>query len=167
MIQPPSRRLSVVVACACLLPVLAAPVAGAHALLRSCDPAGGASLDKAPEQVTMTFAEPPDPALSGVHVLDATGRAVERGRARVAAGKPLMLEVPLGQLGDGTYTVSWRVVSRTDGVWQLVRRRARGPMSMLERYPGGTAARVRTGPRPRWPPAASRRPGAPRPGYGV
>jgi methionine-rich copper-binding protein CopC len=34
----------------------------------------------------------------------------------VAAGKPRMLEVPLGQLGDGTYTVSWRVVSRTDGV---------------------------------------------------
>jgi copper transport protein len=115
MIQPPARRLLVVVAGACLLLVLAAPAAGAHALLRSSDPAGGASLDQAPQQVTLTFTEPPDPALSSAHVLDATGRAVERGRARVVAGKPLVLEVPLGQLGDGTYTVSWRVVSRTDG----------------------------------------------------
>jgi len=109
------RRPIAVAALACLLLVLAAPAAGAHALLRSSDPAGGASLDKAPEKVTMTFTEAPDATLSSVHVLDSAGRAVERGRARVAAGRPLVLQVAIGQLGTGTYTVSWRVVSRTDG----------------------------------------------------
>jgi copper transport protein len=109
------RRPAAVTALACLLLALAAPAAGAHALLRSSEPAGGASLDKAPEKVTMTFTEAPDPTLSSVHVLDAAGRAVERGKARAVAGKPLLLEVPVGQVGDGTYTVSWRVVSSTDG----------------------------------------------------
>jgi copper transport protein len=109
------RRLVPVAALACLLLVLAAPAAGAHALLRASQPAGGSSLDKAPEQVTLGFTEPPDPVLSSVHVLDSSGRAVERGRARVVAGRPLVLEVPLGGLGNGSYTVSWRVVSRQDG----------------------------------------------------
>jgi copper transport protein len=109
------RRLVVVAALACLLLVLAAPAAGAHALLRASQPTGGSSLDKAPEQVTLTFTEPPDPVLSSVHVLDSGGRAVERGKARVVAGRPLALEVPVGDLGDGSYTVSWRVVSRQDG----------------------------------------------------
>ena len=111
------RRPITVAALACLLLVLIAPAAGGHALLRGSEPAGGASLDTAPERVTLTFTEPPDPALSSVHVLDTAGHAVERGRARAVAGRPLVLEVPVGRRGDepGTYTVSWRVVSRTDG----------------------------------------------------
>ncbi|HZC99909.1 MAG TPA: copper resistance protein CopC [Actinomycetes bacterium] len=115
MIRLPAQRLPVVVACACLLLVLAAPAARAHALLRGSEPAGGASLDRAPEKVTLTFTEPPDLSLSSVHVLDASGRAVERGKAQAVAGKPLVLEVPVGRVADGTYTVSWRVVSRADG----------------------------------------------------
>ncbi len=109
------RRAVSLAALACLLLVLTASAASAHALLRSSEPAGGASLDRAPELVTLSFTEPPDPALSSVHVLDSSGRAVERGRARPVAGKPLSLQVAVGQLGDGSYTVSWRVVSRTDG----------------------------------------------------
>jgi copper transport protein len=109
------RRPATVAALACLLLVLLAPAAGGHALLRGSEPAGGASLDSSPERVTLTFTEPPDPALSSVHVLDTAGHAVERGRAHAVAGRPLLLEVPVGQLDDGTYTVSWRVVSRTDG----------------------------------------------------
>lgn len=111
------RRPIAVAALACLLLVLAAPAAGAHALLRSSDPADGASLDKAPDKVTLTFTEPPDLALSSVHVLDASGHPVERDKAQGVAGKPLVLQVAIGQggSGEGTYTVSWRTVSRTDG----------------------------------------------------
>src|SRR6266542_1687591 len=86
-----------------------------NASLRSSDPSSGASLGKAPEKVTLTFTEPPDLTLSTVHVLDSTGRAVESGRAKGVPGKPLVLEVPLGQLPNGAYTVSWRTVSRADG----------------------------------------------------
>jgi copper transport protein len=109
------RRPLVVALLACIALLLAAPAASAHAVLRSSDPASGASLGKAPEKVTLTFTEPPDLTLSSVHVLDSTGKAVERGKAQPVPGKPLALEVPLGQLPNGAYTVSWRTVSRTDG----------------------------------------------------
>src|SRR6266542_3409554 len=45
----------------------------------------------------------------------ANGRAVDSGRAGVVPGRPLALRAPVGRLADGTYTVSWRVVSRIDG----------------------------------------------------
>src|SRR6266542_802330 len=109
------RRPLAVALLAGVVLLLAAPAASAHALLRSSDPSSGASLGKAPEKVTLTFTEPPDLTLSTVHVLDSTGRAVESGRAKGVPGKPLVLEVPLGQLPNGAYTVSWRTVSRADG----------------------------------------------------
>src|SRR6266516_4043779 len=98
-----------------LVLLLAAPAASAHALLRSSDPSSGASLGKAPAKVTLTFTEPPDLTLSTVHVLDSSGKAVESGNAAGVPGKPLALEIPLGQVPHGAYTVSWRTVSRTDG----------------------------------------------------
>jgi putative copper export protein/methionine-rich copper-binding protein CopC len=91
------------------------PAVGAHALLRDSDPADGASLDRAPRQVLLTFTERPEPQLSTVHVLDTAGRQVEAAKAAPVAGQPLQLVVPLGELPDGTYTVSWRVLSADDG----------------------------------------------------
>jgi len=109
------RRSLIVALLAGSVLLLAAPAASAHALLRSSDPSSGASLGKAPERVTLTFTEPPDLILSTVHVLDSTGKAVESSKAKGVPGKPLVLEVPLGQLANGAYTVSWRTVSRADG----------------------------------------------------
>jgi copper transport protein len=91
------------------------PAAGAHALLRESEPAGGASLDRAPRQVLLTFTERPEPRLSTVQVLDTAGRRVEAGAAAPVDGEPLRLRVPLGDLPDGTYTVNWRTVSKDDG----------------------------------------------------
>jgi len=92
-----------------------APAAGAHALLRGSDPPAGTSLERPPRAVRLTFTEAPDPALSSVQVLDMGGRAVQAGRAVLVPGRPLEFQAPVGELGDGTYTVSWRVVSRVDG----------------------------------------------------
>jgi copper transport protein len=89
--------------------------AGAHALLRDSDPAAGSSLDRAPRQVVLTFTERPELGLSGIQVLDTGGRQVQRGESAPVQGAPLQLAVGLGDLADGTYTVSWRVVSRDDG----------------------------------------------------
>jgi len=89
--------------------------AGAHALIRSSDPADGALLQRAPRQVLITFTEEPDPSLSVIHVLDQGGRPVESGKAERVPGRPLELRVPLKQVPNGVYTVSWRVVSRVDG----------------------------------------------------
>jgi copper transport protein len=110
-----ARRLLVVVLLAGLWLLASGTAAPAHAVLRTSDPADGASLDRAPRQVTLTFTERPEPRLSTVQVLDADGRPVQAGKAGPVAGQPFQLQVGLGALGDGTYTVAWRTVSRDDG----------------------------------------------------
>src|SRR5579864_5402615 len=90
-------------------------MAGAHALLQRSVPAGGAVLQHAPADVLMTFTETPEPSLSVVHVVDSTGRQVDRGGAQPVPGQPLELRVPLGPIPNGVYTVTWRTVSRVDG----------------------------------------------------
>jgi copper transport protein len=109
------RRLVVVVLLAGLWLLASGTAAQAHAVLRSSDPADGASVARAPRQVTLTFTERPEPRLSTVQVLDADGRPVQAGKAAPVAGQPFQLQVPLGPLPEGTYTVAWRTVSRDDG----------------------------------------------------
>ena len=95
--------------------VAAGMPAGAHALLRESDPAAGSSLDQAPRRVVLTFTERPEPGLTSIAVLDTGGQPVQRGEGAPVEGEPLQFAVGLGDLADGTYTVSWRVVSKDDG----------------------------------------------------
>ena len=87
----------------------------AHALLQSSDPAAGSTVAAAPPMVTLTFGEAPDPGLSSVKVLDASGRVVSSGPSAAVVGQPLELQVPLGTVPEGVYTVAWRTVSTVDG----------------------------------------------------
>src|SRR5437762_2173108 len=89
------RRLLLAVALAALWLAATAPAAGAHALLRGSDPPAGASLAQPPRTVRLTFTEAPDPALSSIRVLDASGRAVGAGRAGAVPGRPLELRAPI------------------------------------------------------------------------
>jgi copper transport protein len=109
------RRAALAAILAGLWLVTTGPAAGAHAMLRGSDPAAGASLDLAPGRVTLTFTEAPEEALSVVHVLDTSGREVSAGPAVPVAGSQLQLRAGLRALGAGTYTVTWRAVSRVDG----------------------------------------------------
>ena len=93
---------------------LAGP-AGAHALPQSSSPIAGATLSTPPSKVTITFGERPDPKLSSISVLDSTGTSVTAGPTTASSGDPLTLEVPLGPLTGGVYTVAWRTVSAVDG----------------------------------------------------
>jgi copper transport protein len=109
------RRILAVAFVVGALLVLGASGANAHALVRSSDPRDGAILDRPPTQVTITFTERPDPALSVIHVLDVQGQERARGKAEAVPGSPLELRVGLAALGKGVYTVTWRVVSKVDG----------------------------------------------------
>jgi copper transport protein len=108
-------RAGLAAALAGLLLLAVGGPAGAHALLRESDPAAGSSLERAPSRVVLTFTERPEPGLSSISVLDTGGQPVERGQAAPVDGAPLQFAVGLGDLADGTYTVSWRVVSKDDG----------------------------------------------------
>jgi copper transport protein len=108
------RRLAVVLLAGLWL-LTGGTAPGAHGVLQSSDPADGASVERVPRQVTLTFTERPEPRLSTVQVLDAEGRPVQAGKAGAVAGQARQLQVPLGPLPDGTYTLAWRTVSRDDG----------------------------------------------------
>ena len=87
----------------------------AHALLERSVPQNGVTLSHPPGEVLLVFTEQPEPDLSAVQVLDASARTVTGGAPRPVPGRPLELRVPLPRLSQGTYTVTWRTVSRIDG----------------------------------------------------
>jgi copper transport protein len=103
-----------VAAVAAIVPIFAGN-AGAHALLRASTPSEGQQLQKAPDQVVLTFTEAPEKALSVIQVLDSRGAAVTTDKAEPVAGDPMKLALALPSLAKGVYTVSWRTVSRVDG----------------------------------------------------
>ncbi|HKF00584.1 MAG TPA: copper resistance protein CopC [Actinomycetes bacterium] len=92
-----------------------APAASAHAAVVGSEPEAGASMPHAPRAVVLHLTEAPERGLSTIEVLDTRGRRVDRGMAEAVPGRSLQLQVPLTPLAAGTYTVSWRVVSRVDG----------------------------------------------------
>jgi copper transport protein len=112
------RRIGMVLLVAGLAVGVGAPPASAHALLKRSVPADGSSVSRAPRALLLFFTEPPDPSLSIVSVLDATGKPVHGiGPPQPVPGDPngLRVSVAPGTLPDGVYTVAWRTVSKTDG----------------------------------------------------
>nr|WP_308294899.1 copper resistance protein CopC [Streptomyces sp. JJ66] len=104
--------LALVVAAMALAGVLAdARPAAAHASLTGTTPAEGSVVDRAPQEVTLTFSE--SVGLSGadaIRVLDPGGDRVDDGAPAETA--PRTYAVPLTPgLPDGTYTVAWQAVS--------------------------------------------------------
>lgn len=95
--------------------IVGATVASAHALLRDSTPKDGAILDAPPTEVIIDFTEPPDLGLSEISVLDANGQTVETGDLERAPGKGNLVRLALPEIGEGVYTVTWRVLSRVDG----------------------------------------------------
>jgi copper transport protein len=116
----PVARLALVATLPIVVVVAGATSAFAHAGFVSSDPAPGQVLETAPPSVSITFSEPPDPELSFVKVLDAGGGVVAQG-GNVTDGEPLertgerTISLPLDDLSDGVYTVSWQAVSTADG----------------------------------------------------
>lgn len=84
--------------------------AAAHAELVSTDPAEGAVLDTAPETVTLTFNEPIRLTSQEIAVYDAQGAPV--ASTAVATGEEVRVDLTeAADLPDGTYVVSWNVLS--------------------------------------------------------
>ena len=104
-----------ILACAAVVAVaLGASVAGAgpaaaHASLESTSPTAGAVLAEAPEQVSLTYSEPVEVSLGAVRVYDSNAERVDDGGVRHDGGDTVVQ--PLSDLADGSYVVTWRVVS--------------------------------------------------------
>ncbi|HEX2049740.1 MAG TPA: CopD family protein [Actinomycetota bacterium] len=108
--QRARRLVPLVVACA--LVALAPAPAHAHAIVLATEPAIDEIVARAPARVVMRFNEPVEIAFGALRVYDSEGERVDEGTAEHLAGEADAIEVPLrAGVPDGTYTVSWRVVS--------------------------------------------------------
>lgn len=94
----------------CLIVLLGAGPAFAHAFLDHAVPGVGSEVSGSPPTLNLTYTEPVEPLFSTVKVTDANG-------ARVDEGKPTPLEdgrvlsVKLKTLPPGDYDVEWHVTS--------------------------------------------------------
>ncbi|WP_236796324.1 FixH family protein [Amycolatopsis sp. GM8] len=86
-------------------------IASAHAALDVTDPAQGAVLPTAPARVSLKFSETVQVATDGVRIFGPDGSQVDDGRA-THFGPADTVGVALRDGNrQGTYTVSWRVIS--------------------------------------------------------
>ncbi|NJP42925.1 copper resistance protein CopC [Actinacidiphila epipremni] len=114
----PRRALATAVATFCALVAVllgSATPASAHAALLHTDPADGAVVQTAPQQVVLTFSEGVLLSADSLRVLDPAGTNVAVGTPGHAAGKDSGSTATVALrpgLGNGTYTVAWKAVSQ-------------------------------------------------------
>ena len=90
-------------------------VAFAHAIPVTAEPALNGSVSTAPAQLIIQFNEPVVPNFSNVTVLSQSGQPVDIGALQVLDDDGARLGVTLPPLSNGTYLVSWNVLSAVDG----------------------------------------------------
>ncbi|MBI5566622.1 MAG: copper resistance protein CopC, partial [Chloroflexi bacterium] len=97
------------------LALIVAGVASAHADLVRSNPATNSTLEVVPAAITIDFSEAIEPAFSKITVLFEDGSTVDNGDSAVSPLDPRQLIVSLNDARQGTYIVSWRVLSAVDG----------------------------------------------------
>jgi copper transport protein len=105
------RALLLVLAGVFAAMVATAGQASAHAVLESTTPSNGTVVDSAPSRVTLTFGEAVQVEPDGVHVIAPDGSSADNGKADHIDGRGDTVGVPLTTTAQGTFTVSWHVVS--------------------------------------------------------
>ena len=109
LLPPGWARVGVALVALALLVLGAAP-ASAHAELIATDPADGSVLQTAPDTVTLTFNEPVRLTSQEIAVYDAAGDEV--GSTAGSTGTEVTVDLAgAADLADGTYVVSWNVLS--------------------------------------------------------
>ncbi|MEU8820759.1 copper resistance CopC family protein [Actinoplanes sp. NPDC048796] len=83
--------------------------AWAHTQLVATSPAREAVLTKAPEAITLEFSQRLNPSFTTIALSDAARRQIAASTPAVDTAKGTI--VPREPLGNGTYTVAYRVVS--------------------------------------------------------
>jgi copper transport protein len=109
-IAPRVRTLVLLLLAAAGLLLAGAAPASAHAALTGSDPQQGVVVDKAPTQVSLTFSEQVSLSADSLRVLDPKGKSVQRGKPSNVSGTTYAVQLHGGLL-DGTYTVTYQVVS--------------------------------------------------------
>ena len=96
-----------------LLALGAAEPAGAHSTLVRSEPANGATLKQAPEEIRIWFTEPIKIGLSTIEVRDAAGKQIDQRDLRADKNDPTLVHLSLtAGLKPAAYRVSWSAVAQ-------------------------------------------------------
>jgi methionine-rich copper-binding protein CopC len=95
---------------ACLVVLLGAGPAFAHAFLDRASPGVGSEVSGSPPALSLTYTEPVEPLFSTVQVTDASGARVDEGKPTTQEDGRILV-VKLKTLPPGDYTVEWHVTS--------------------------------------------------------
>jgi copper transport protein len=87
----------------------------AHAVPEFSNPAPNALLDELPDNLIIQFNEPIVVNLSRIDLLTQAGEAVATGPLQVIDANGRTAAIPLPELDQGAYLVSWQVLSAVDG----------------------------------------------------
>ncbi|WP_405919792.1 copper resistance CopC/CopD family protein [Streptomyces longwoodensis] len=109
-IAPRARTLVLLFLAAVAALLVGAGPAAAHAALTGSDPAQGTVVDTAPTQVSLTFSEKVATTDGSLRVLDPKGKRVDTAKPANVSGTTYAVQLHAG-LPDGTYTVTYQVVS--------------------------------------------------------
>ncbi|WP_369170592.1 copper resistance CopC/CopD family protein [Streptomyces sp. R28] len=109
-IAPRVRTLVLLLLAATGLLLAGAGPVSAHAALTGSDPQQGAVVDKAPTQISLSFSEKVALSDDSLRVLDPKGQRIDRGDPANLSGTTYAVKLHSG-LPDGTYTVTYQVVS--------------------------------------------------------
>jgi copper transport protein len=93
-----------------LVALIAVPAAAAHATVVSTTPENNEVVPTAPTTVTINYSEPVETAFGAVRVFNGDAERVDTGDLTRPDGKTVAIRLKDG-LADGTYTVTYRVVS--------------------------------------------------------
>jgi methionine-rich copper-binding protein CopC len=148
------RVLAVLVGAGAALALGAGP-ASAHDVFVSSTPSDGSTVDSAPDQVVLTFAEPAVAIGTIVTITGPDGSALAQGTAQLVGSTVVQALVP--NRPAGTYTVLWRVTS-DDG------HPVTGTFTFTATNPVGASAATQPATAPASPssaPSASATPGVP------
>ena len=104
-------RLLAVLAIAGGVIVATAAPAWAHAVLQTTSPDNGAVLLQSPSRVTLNFNEHVEISLGSVRLFNCAGNRVGTGAPEHGASDSQVILGGIPRLGNGTYVVSWRVIS--------------------------------------------------------
>jgi copper transport protein len=105
------RRVVAVFALAFVIVAAWAAPAFAHAVLDGTDPGSGATVQRSPQAITLTFNEPVEASLGAVRVFDSRAHRIDVGNPEHPGSKAKEVRVSAPKLDDGTYVVTWRVIS--------------------------------------------------------
>jgi copper transport protein len=105
------RRVGVLAALTVAIVLALASPAFAHATLLTTTPAPGTTYDTSPPAVDLRFNEPVEVAIGDIRVFDGKAQRVVTGAPKHPGGDGNQVSVSLPQLEDGTYVVTWRVIS--------------------------------------------------------